>query len=291
MVELPKNLEQHSFPVKVIRVFTVPLLNTISKSFIQRVMKKTNKDASTVVSKGGTTHALEAMYGRGQRKLFSRGLLQGFSDSFWHHVVSQPKALRNRLKIVQSILQGKILEKIKQNKNNEISVLSIAGGSARSLIYTLKNLKDLGFGSNISVITVDKDALALKVGEKIAAEYGIGQSFKWINSTASEVTNLFPNKKFDCIEIVGLLDYFNFDRAKKLSSLSHNLLREGGFIVIANVIPNSEQSFVEKTGWPAMYYRNDKEIRALLQESGFMNESIEVITEPLNIHMVALAYK
>ena len=45
------------------------------------------------------------MYTRYDRRLFSRGILQGLADLFWHHCISQPKAIRNRLKLVEINLE------------------------------------------------------------------------------------------------------------------------------------------------------------------------------------------
>jgi len=272
----------------MVRVVTVPFLNFLPEGVIKLFMRKTSRDASVVVAKGGTTHALEAMYGRSQRKLFSRGILQGIADIFWHHIVSQPKSLRNRLKIVQKVMGEKIIILLKARR--DISILSIAGGSSRSIMYTLQSLRALGIKSNIRVVTIDKDITALDVGKRIANELKLQDCFEWVHGTASQVSTLFPNKKFDMVEIVGLLDYFDFARAVRLISLSKELLNEGGFIIIANVMPNSEKPFVHKTGWPAMYYRTPEETRQLLVASGFVHSN-EVLIEPLNIHCVCVGQK
>jgi len=75
-------LKKHGLIVKAIRIFSVPIMNTLPASLIKKMMKKSSKDAATVVVSGGSTHALEAMYTRNHRKLFSRGLFQGFADYF-----------------------------------------------------------------------------------------------------------------------------------------------------------------------------------------------------------------
>src|SRR4030042_2771110 len=99
-----KNLEKHGILSKVIRIFSVPLLNNLPDFFIKKMLAKTTRDGKVVLEQGGSTHALETMYTRQERRLFSRGILQGFADLFWQHCLSQPKAIRNRLKIVKRTL-------------------------------------------------------------------------------------------------------------------------------------------------------------------------------------------
>src|SRR3989338_2850544 len=122
-----KGLENHNLFIKFLRLFTVPLLNHLPAGLIQFTMKKSSHDASVVVDKGGSTHALEAMYTRYHHGFFSRGFFQGIADFFWHHVISQPKALRNRLTIVKSLLTEElrsiIVTKGKTRSSEPISVI------------------------------------------------------------------------------------------------------------------------------------------------------------------------
>ncbi|HEY4503988.1 MAG TPA: class I SAM-dependent methyltransferase family protein [Candidatus Paceibacterota bacterium] len=256
-------------------------------------MIKSSQDASTVVKKGGTTHALEVMYTRYDRKIFSRGYIKGIADMFWHHIVSQPKALRNRLKIVRTVLREKIIDLINNHKGSNhrvIFVLSIAGGSSRSIIYAINDLKNCGVNHQINIVTIDKDKSALEVGMGVAKEYGLQNNFEWINGNARDIEQLLPQKKFDIIEIVGLLDYFESDRLIRLLNLSYRIMNEKGFLIIANVIPNNEYKFVQKTGWPKMYYRKPEELLELLRVSGFKYKN-DIIIEPLNVHCIAIAQK
>lgn len=282
-------LEKHGYLVKLTRLITVPVLNFLPESTIKSFMIRSSKDASTVVAKGGTTHALEVMYNRYHRSLFGRGFTQGVADIFWHHVVSHPKALRNRLKIVKNVLKEKILTLINNNRQN-ISILSIAGGSSRSIMYTIQELRENHIDNPISVVTVDKDEAALRVGENLSNELGLGSNFEWVHDNASNVGVLFPGRKFDIIEIVGLLDYFDFNRSVRLLKMSKELMNDGGFIIIANVMHNSEESFIHKAGWPMMEYRKPFDVENILKTSGF-KLSGDIIVEPMKIHCIGIGQK
>lgn len=279
--DIPK-LERHNFLIQVARLFIMPLLNALPAPLTQKMMRKSSHDAATVVAKGGSTHALEAMYTRYHRSLFSRGFLQGIADLFWHHLISQPKSLRNRLIIVQSLLEKDI-----RARNAPVSVLSIAGGSARSLIGTLATVRSGHFPHAVHVVVLDKDETALEVGEHIAASAGVGDCFEWIHGNANETASLLPNRKFDIVEIVGLLDYFDAERTLRLLGNVRRSMKTDGTLLVANVSPNEEQPFVYKTGWPSMFYRTPADFAHLVESAGFVVR--DTIPEPLGVHTVVRA--
>lgn len=271
------------------------MLNAVPASLIKRAMKKTSKDAAMTVEKSGSTHALEAMYTRDHRRLFSRGFSQGVADIFWHHIVSQPKAIRNRLKIVREIIRTDIetlaQERKESGNSDPIRILSIAGGSARSIIQAVSEVKGHSPEVQIEVVVIDKDQSALNVGAKIAQEAGLSKNFTWIVGNANKVQELLPaTTKFDLVEIVGLLDYFDDERALRLIGNAKADMNDGGFMVIANVLRNSETPFVHKMGWPAMIYRKPKEVEDLLSSAGF-EKDLQYIVEPLRVHCVAVGRK
>lgn len=90
-----KNLEGHSLFVRFVRIFSVPILNGLPDAFLRRFMRNSSHDAEVVLDNLGSARALEVMYGRYRKNIFSRGIIQGFADLFWHHFVSQPKSVRN----------------------------------------------------------------------------------------------------------------------------------------------------------------------------------------------------
>ncbi len=288
-----KGLESHNLFIKFLRLFTLPLLNHLPASFIQFTMKKSSHDASVVVAKGGSTHALEAMYTRYHRSFFSRGFSQGIADFFWHQMISQPKALRNRLTVVRGLLTEelrRIIDVKGKGKDTEpISILSIAGGSSRSLIDSIVNLRNEGLDPKVIVTTLDKDESALAVGAKIASAAQVGECFRWVHGEASDLVSLFARQTFDIVEIVGLLDYLSVDRMKNLLERSKRVMNPSGLLIIANVAPNSEIPFVNKTGWPAMYYRTPEELASILRKSGFSLSDNDIIVEPLGVHSIAVA--
>jgi len=280
-----KNLEKHGFFAKLIRLFSVPLLNRLPSFLVKKVMKKTSDDAAVVIDNTGTTHALEIMYTRHNRNLFARGFCYGLGNLFWHYLISQSKAARNRLKIVEEMLEKEILSLCKNKKKN-ITILSIGGGSCRAVIETIARISGKFPDCNIKAINIDKSKRAIELGKKIAEENNVSGKLKWINSTASKLDLFVASEAIDIIEMVGLLDYFPHEKAVNIFKKVKKCLKNSGLFITGNVYPNREMSFISKINWPDMYYRNEKDIKKILSESGFQAEKGEIILEPLRSHIV-----
>ena len=61
--------------------------------------------------------------------------------------------------------------------------------------------------------------------------------------------------------------------------------------MVGNIVPNQEQSFISKMGWPKMYYRSAADLVRLLTAAGFFEEKGEIIVEPLKNHIIAITRK
>jgi hypothetical protein len=286
------NLERHNFFIKFVRIFSVPLLNNLPASFIKRFMKVSSNDAEVVLDNVGSARALEVMYGRYHRNLFSRGFLQGVADFFWHHFVSQPKGVRNRLKIVEDNLDKEVLRILEENKGDKkITLLTIGGGSARGIVEVLNKYSNELKGWKVSVINVDKSLKAIELGKELAKEFGLYESFTWINDLAQNVASLVEKKSIDIVEMVGLLDYFRDEKAIETFSRIYDILKKDGLFMVGNIVPNKEQPFIIKLGWPSMYYRSAEELSRLLIKSGFFEDKGKIVIEPLKNHVIAVVRK
>lgn len=254
-------------------------------------MRGSSQDAEVVLDNVGSARALEVMYGRYRRNLFARGALQGIADIFWHHFVSQAKGVRNRLKIVESNLNNEICRLLKEKKEKEIKIVTIGGGSARGILEVLKKHSDALKNWKISVINLDKSLKAIELGKELAKDFGFYENFKWINDLAQNVKNHIAPDSIDVVEMVGLLDYFRDEKAVETFKNIYDIMREKALFMVGNIVPNKEQPFISRLGWPKMYYRQPSDLSRLLSESGFSKEKGEIIFEPLKNHIVAVIKK
>lgn len=277
-------LEKHDLIVRTIRLISVPLFNTLPSFFVKKIMKRTSDDASVVIDNVGSTHALEIMYTRHRRNLFKGGFWYGIGNLFWHSLISQSKAARNRLKIVEQLLEKEILHFCRNKK--PVTILSIGGGSCRAIIQTVNKTLKCFPNCNIKVINIDKSVQALDLGKKITEDFGVYNKFNWINTTASKMESFISLDSIDIIEMVGLLDYFSHEKAIHVIRMIYRCLKNNGLFITGNVYPNREMRFISKIGWPDMYYRKVEDIEKILSGSGFNPEKGEIIFEPLKSHIV-----
>ncbi len=284
-----KKLERHNLIEKLIRIFSVPLLNILPPSVVQKMMSVSSRDAKAVIKQGGSTHALKVMYGRYSRSLFSRGFLQGFADLFWHHCVSQPKALRNRLKIVENNLYKEIL-KLASNQRN-ITILTIGGGSGRGIVQSLNRFQKKNLDCKIKIINIDKSQKAIDLSKKITKEANLHDNFEWIKDDARNIKFLVSKNSVDIVEMVGLLDYFSDEKGVEVIKQVYDVLKQKGLFIVGNVYPNVEMPFIRRSGWPEMYYRMPEDLSRILINSGFSENKGEIIFEPLKFHIIVLIRK
>ena len=141
IIATDKNLEKHCLFVKIVRILSVPILNNVPEKFLRKFMRISSYDAEVVLDNVGSARALEVMYGRYRRNLFARGFMQGIADIFWHHFVSQPKGVRNRLKIVEDNLDKEVGIILNSRKERKLRLLTIGGGSARGIVEVLTKYK------------------------------------------------------------------------------------------------------------------------------------------------------
>jgi SAM-dependent methyltransferase len=286
-----KNLEGHNLFERFVRIFSVPILNNLPEVFLRKFMRTSSHDAEVVLDNLGSARALEVMYGRYRKKLFSRGLLQGIADLFWHHFTSQPKGVRNRLKIVENNLDKEILRILKEKQEKEINIVTLGGGSARGIVEVLDKYSNELKGWKILVINLDKSLKAIELGKELATEFGLFNNFKWVNDLAQNVKLYVADNSADVVEMVGLLDYFRDEKSVETFKQIYDILKKDGLFMVGNIVPNKEQPFISKLGWPKMYYRQAIDLSRLLIESGFSKAKGEIIFEPLKNHIVAVIKK
>ncbi|MHA1228839.1 MAG: class I SAM-dependent methyltransferase family protein, partial [Candidatus Hodarchaeales archaeon] len=247
-----------------------------------------SRDATHISRWARTYIALELMYNFPERR---RKREVSLGDIFWQTFSSNPRGIRNRLKLVEHLLKTIIIKKSKDDVNPNIEILSLGSGSARAIAETLAMLNG---ELSIKVLLLDRSRGALQFSKKLANEIaGIENDscFQYRRGSIEDFPTFVGNFSPDIIEMVGLLDYFNESEATKLVSLIYGHIAYNGWFVVSNIIPNLEAPFITKgVGWP-LVYRTPHQVKELLIKSGFQEKNIEVFIEPLKIHVIAIAQK
>ncbi len=248
----------------------------VPKALLRKIIQLSHP-AQRVVETATTHEALELLYiepNNHNSQKSSRSLTR-----FWFHL-RNPKAVRNRLKLVKKLL--------KQNseKKDHIRILSLGAGSARAVLETVKELEVINKTFEISLL--DLNPLALKTSRELAISLGIKSRISFINEKLRADSNIF-NNKFDIVEMVGLLDYLQDEKARDVFLSVRKCLELHGTFITCNISNNIEKRFVaEIIDWK-MKYRDGFQLVQMLTDTGFSNA--HVIYEPLRIHAVAIGEK
>jgi len=115
--------------------------------------------------------------------------------------------------------------------------------------------------------------------------------FTWVTGDVLEALKLVEERNVDIVEMIGLLEYLDEEKAVRALIVAREFLREGGLLIVANVRPNDEQRFYKRIDWPTMYYRTLEQFHRLLTLAGFKTEDIEITIEPVKLHNIASVRK
>jgi hypothetical protein len=210
--------------------------------------------------------------------------IHGKVSDYWIGIMNA-QGVRNRLKLVKRELAAAIRE-ISQN-TNEVRLLSIASGSAQSIIEVMAELNDI----DIKTTLLDLDPSAVDYSRKLAKKYGIEDKITFCNGSTSGLEKVMGDKRPHIIEMVGFLDYRPHAKAVSLVKRIYEFLLPGGIFLTANARSNPEQHFLRwVVDWP-MIYRRPEELGSIIEEGGFAPENCKIIYEPLKIHGLAIAQK
>jgi ubiquinone/menaquinone biosynthesis C-methylase UbiE len=208
-----------------------------------------------------------------------RGLIDEF---YWSGLNCQ--SLRNRLKLIKDELRIAIS---KVDNGGEIKLISLACGSAESVLEIIAEFK--ARGKIIKAMLVDIDGEALERAKNVAKHYGIEDQVEIIKGDTNNIVEMSRNFKPQVIEMMGFLDYISKEDAISLLGKIREALEPKGFLITCNISPNIEQHFLKWViNWP-MIYRTPKEFDEIAHEAGFNN--YRLIYEPLKIHGLLIAQK
>lgn len=279
-------LENNSLFRNIFNIFFIPILNSLPKDF-KKIIKKTNNAASVVIENATTHKALEVLYSKGD--LFSfKGLGNRFFKYVWFNL-ENTKGVRNRLKFVKREISNHLKQISKIDK--EINIISIASGSSRAVVEVVQNEEYLR-DTKLSLTFLDKSEHAIDYSKNLSTKIShLPIKLEWIHGTVGSFLSNPPEKKFDIVEIVGLLDYFDDKKTEEVFRGIYNILQDGGILITANICHNKEEKFVTKIiDWP-MIYRSPDELANLVYAGGFDYNKMKVFYEPLKIHGIVVAKK
>lgn len=234
------------------------------------------------IKRGAAKHeALDVLYNYDRKK----GHLV---DRFWLENMNS-QAVRNRRKLGYWLLVEHARQVAQVSGSNTVRLLSIAAGSAESVIDAVCKLREEGV--ILQVLLVDTRQAALDYAMSIAAKRGVQSNFRVEKVNVIRRMKTFAGN-FDphIVEMLGLLDYFSDKTATGLiSEIFQRLLRNGGVLLTCNIIPNPEEPVLTHIVEWEMIYRRPERLVKLLVDGGFRNT--ELLLEPQKIHGIVVGMK
>ena len=273
---------------KIFNFFAIPLLNSLPKN-LRGVVKNTHKSAKNIIEKATSHAAIEILYKDGQPEL-SKSIVERFFYNIWF-TTSNPKAVRNRLKIVERELRKALNHLVSTHLKDDVRILSVASGSARAIVDGIKGESFSPLSLHITLLDKSEEALNYSRSLVGNANFPDNFSFRWVSGTANSFPEFFQSEKPDIIETVGLMDYFNDEQVLRFFTTVFENLSENGIFITANISDNPERKFVtDLVGWK-MIYREPESFIELAKKAGFDTKNIKIYYEPLQIHFVMVVQK
>lgn len=265
-------------------LFWFPFVSCLPKGLGIWLFVKSSKRTNLARKYSKTYKALELIYSYECLKLNENGIFDSIFSYLWESNMLNAYALRNRLKLVKKELKEIILKKKAKQK---IRILSLASGSARAIIETLAEQKDI----DIEARLVDLSRNALCYSRKLAEKYEVDDKINWFRANAGDIEEFCENWVPDIIEMVGLMDYLDKEEGTKIIRKIYKCLNQNGTLITSNINNNPERRFVREIANWDMIYRDPRQFSELLLKGGFNSRHCRIIYEPICIHAVATASK
>lgn len=280
------DFEKHNLLKQIVRVPLVWFLGILPPKISHRLFTEWSNDAKQASRWAKTYKALEIIYTFPERRV--RGEVS-IGDIFWQTILSNARAVRNRLKLIEHLLKNLIVER--SVKTEPVRILSLGSGAGRALIETVATLDR---EVSVKVAYFDRSRSAIKFSQRLSKEI-IGDekqnNFQWVCTKTENLQDSFTDFSPDIVEMVGLLDYFDEAGTKELFRLIYKHLSPNGYFIVSNVMPNIERPVVTNVvKWP-LIYRMPNQLEDLLIDGGFEKGKIELFVEPLKIHAIAVCRK
>ncbi|MBI1984960.1 MAG: class I SAM-dependent methyltransferase [Candidatus Wildermuthbacteria bacterium] len=213
----------------------------------------------------------------------------GKITDFWLGMMNA-QAVRNRKRLVTSLLIQNLRA---MAKGQELRILSLASGSAQSVIEALSVLKEEKIV--VRAVLADKDPTALENSKWLAHCYGVQNQITLLQKDI--VRGLLKQERpfenygpFDVVEMVGFLEYAGDRLIVELMKSIHSLLAPGGIFLTSTIGNNPERFFLHWVINWKMIYRSREALQALVA-AGFKQNHCAILSEPLSIFHVAICRK
>jgi extracellular factor (EF) 3-hydroxypalmitic acid methyl ester biosynthesis protein len=178
-----------------------------------------------------------------------------------------PRAVRRRMYLIAELIDRVCMER------NGARILSIASGHMREMQIS----HALRAGIAERVVAFDQDARSLAEVEAAAVSNAV-------QAVQGSISRLIAGRHdfadFDLVYAAGLFDYLEDRAAKHLTKTMFDMLRPGGYLLVANFLPGIyDTGYMESfMGWN-LIYRDRHQIAALIDDVQSPNQFAQYFEE------------
>lgn len=212
--------------------------------------------------------------------------ISGLIDDFWIGMINA-QAVRGRLQLVKKEVRAALLAHYDAIDKNEVRIASLGAGSVQGVIQVIADLKSEGI--IVKLLLIDLDPTALEYAVCWAVKLGIEDQIQTHRTSVSAIVKLSKDFKPHVIEMLGLLDYIQQDKAIKLVGKIRESLEPNGIFLTCNVRRNIEMFFLKWVINWSMIYRSSFQLAEIAIKAEFVD--VRVVYEPHGIHGLLAAQK
>jgi hypothetical protein len=181
-------------------------------------------------------------------------------------------------------------------EDTEVAVLSLGSGAAVPLIDAVNAIREkLGKTVKMDLCDLSGESLALAV--ELMKEAGIPAEDLNEAFVGHFIRKLHEMKKsgapVDMVEALGLFEYLEDKGASDLIKDSYNLLKQGGVIIVSNMLDSRRQLEFNQygVGWPDVVPRSEAELVQLAIDAGIDAKDITITIAEDGVYAVMEIHK
>ena len=192
--------------------------------------------------------------------------------------------IRTRAVVTRHLITDYARQRL-QAGNKDLELLSVACGAAVPVFEAMQQVHRQLPGVNAHVSAVDWDEEALGFAHKIASDYGLDErDFTTMKRNIIKdlmVTDRLAEdlpKKPDVVDMLGIFEYFDKEKAAKLLAKTYQLLGDEGMLVFGNMLDTHPQLQVNQraVGWPIIKPRSIAEIKEIILAARDLGANIDM---------------
>ncbi|EMV7408451.1 TPA: class I SAM-dependent methyltransferase [Enterobacter soli] len=207
----------------------------------------------------------------------------------WFIHANDAIGVRSRAKVLAALVDKYI------HNESENNWVSLASGAAIPVLEALRNAKlD---GQQVYLTLVDKDPVALRWAETMAAQEGLTVGEQLTLLRRDLVHTLVRNEDLllelgdhqaELVDALGIFEYFNDADAAIFLQRALRLVRPGGAVIVSNMLTSSPQiDFTLRCiGWEHIFPRSLQQLQDIHLAAGVSVENVTVIVPKDGVYAV-----